>query len=113
VEAIEHLRKLVAIDPTSDECLYCREFSGDPHSPDCPWLAAKAWLQEQDKPPGALTHMCCYGACSEPLPSGRYYCALHLPIIERYRQFRYANLADVPGKPESLKPVVVTKGDFP
>ena len=34
-------------------------------------------------------------------------------IEEQDRQFRYANLADVPGKPESLKPVVVTKGDFP
>lgn len=56
--AIEHLRKLVnfgfdAGGTHFDWCRYCDKFIGvepdplNPHAPDCPWVAAKRWVEEQ------------------------------------------------------------------
>ena len=49
--ALDHLRKLVAIDPTQEECPYCSIFGDDrfSHAPDCSWVAAKAFAEEADK----------------------------------------------------------------
>lgn len=51
--AIELLRRLVFEEPyVADqqgcrECAYCiTNISYWPHAPDCPWVAARAWLEE-------------------------------------------------------------------
>jgi hypothetical protein len=65
VDAIEHLREILSVAPVTytglDDpvCLHCRgdiDPNADPypvftHSPDCPWLAAMAFVEEQDRPP--------------------------------------------------------------
>ena len=66
--AIEHLRRLVAKDPTGDcdpGCPYCDrmyhpDFSNEPrtelsgHAPDCPWVEAKEWVEGEDKKSAGL-----------------------------------------------------------
>jgi hypothetical protein len=54
VDAIEHLRRLVndcvPWDPHSSYCAFCSEKESHGHDLDCPWLAAKAFVEEHDRP---------------------------------------------------------------
>lgn len=109
MEAIDHLRVLVAEEPYCCSCAFCG--NSDPeHEPDCPWLAAKAFVESYVEPiviapPGAatfnfspslradrtptmepLTRTCGYGTCCEALPAAQRYCPAHLPIVESYRK---------------------------
>jgi hypothetical protein len=55
VDAIEHLRAMVNRRLRyPGECPDCQNwisFERPNHQPDCPWLAAKAFVEEQDRPP--------------------------------------------------------------
>lgn len=54
--ALDHLRKLLAKGPIVegsawDYCFWCEaEFPNDTaHAPNCPWLAAKGFIEDQDR----------------------------------------------------------------
>jgi hypothetical protein len=52
--ALDHLRKLVAEEPAFGDgdgnkcCAYCVRF-WERHATDCPWLAAKAFVEQWDE----------------------------------------------------------------
>ncbi len=55
--ALDHLRKLISEEPIYQsgrkllECIYCdyEHESEATHAPDCPWVAAKAFVEDLDR----------------------------------------------------------------
>lgn len=67
--ALDHLRRLLAADPTTVDsthcgsliCFWCETPLGgntaQPHAPDCPWVAARAHVEAQPSGPYAVDVM--------------------------------------------------------